>query len=89
MSEVIGRCGGDEKTEWPRRNDKWTLKKNQKIDIFATYSWRRLHVTQAYYGFGKSQAGDTENAIFSFVYGFLVRPVFWPYIAILKLIELI
>ena len=21
-SEVIGRCGGDEKTEWPRRPDK-------------------------------------------------------------------
>jgi len=21
-SEVIGRCGGDEKTEWPRRTDK-------------------------------------------------------------------
>ena len=21
-SEVIGRCGGDEKTEWPRRIDK-------------------------------------------------------------------
>ena len=21
-SEVIGRCGGDEKNEWPRRNDK-------------------------------------------------------------------
>jgi len=20
--EVIGRCGGDEKTEWPRRTDK-------------------------------------------------------------------
>ena len=27
-SEVIGRCGADEKTEWPRRTDKnWTLKK--------------------------------------------------------------
>jgi len=22
QSEVIGRCGGDEKTEWPRRTDK-------------------------------------------------------------------
>jgi len=21
-SEVIGRCGGDEKTEWPHRTDK-------------------------------------------------------------------
>ena len=28
-SEVIGRCGGDEKTEWPRRTDKSRiLKKN-------------------------------------------------------------
>ena len=33
-SEVIGRCGGDEKTEWPRRTDKsQTLKK-------STNSWR-------------------------------------------------
>jgi len=25
-SEFIGCCGGDEKTEWPRRTDKsWTL----------------------------------------------------------------
>jgi len=30
-SEVIGRCGWDEKTEWPCRTDKsWTLKKNKK-----------------------------------------------------------
>ena len=32
-SEVIGPCGRDEKTEWPRRTDKSrTLKK--KIDSF-------------------------------------------------------
>ena len=31
MSEVIGRCGGDEKTEWPRKIDKSrTLKKQKK-----------------------------------------------------------
>ena len=24
-SEVIGRCGGDEKTEWPRRTDSHSL----------------------------------------------------------------
>ena len=30
-SEVIGHCGGDEKTEWPRRTDKCrTLKKTHK-----------------------------------------------------------
>ena len=30
-SEVIGCCGGDEKTEWSRRTDKSrTLKKTQK-----------------------------------------------------------
>ena len=29
-SEVIGRCGGDEKNEWPRKTDKsQTLKKNK------------------------------------------------------------
>jgi len=28
-SEVIGHCGGDEKTEWPCRTDKsWKLKKH-------------------------------------------------------------
>ena len=34
-SEVIGRCGRDEKKEWPRRTDKsWTLKKHtQKLTI--------------------------------------------------------
>ena len=31
-SEVFGRCGGDEKNEWPRRTDKSrTLKKIKKI----------------------------------------------------------
>ena len=31
-SEVIGRCGGDEKTEWPRRTDKNQMLKNpQKL----------------------------------------------------------
>jgi len=34
VSEVIGRCGGDEKNEWPRRTD-WsrTLKKKQKKTV--------------------------------------------------------
>ena len=33
-SEVIGRCGGDEKTEWPRRTNKSrTLKIIKKIII--------------------------------------------------------
>ena len=32
-SEVIGRCGGDEKTEWPRRTDKSrTIKKTKNIN---------------------------------------------------------
>ena len=31
-SEVIGRCGGNEKTEWPRRTDKSrTQKKDFRI----------------------------------------------------------
>ena len=29
-SEVIGRCGGDEKTEWPRRTDKSQTLKRKK-----------------------------------------------------------
>ena len=38
MSEVIGRCGGDEKAEWPRRTDKsGTLKKYKKCDINMAY----------------------------------------------------
>ena len=33
---VIGRCGVDEKNEWPRRTDKcWTLKKNLKNDCLV------------------------------------------------------
>ena len=28
-SEVIGRCGGDEKNEWPRRTDKKPKVKNK------------------------------------------------------------
>ena len=31
-SEVIDRCGGDEKTEWPRRTDKKSnVKKTQTL----------------------------------------------------------
>ena len=30
-SEVIGRCDGDEKTEWPRRTDKKTNAKKIKM----------------------------------------------------------
>ena len=35
-SEVIGRCGGDEKTEWPRRTDKKksNVKKNKKTNYY-------------------------------------------------------
>ena len=29
-SELIGRCGGDEKTEWPRRTDNSRTLKKQK-----------------------------------------------------------
>jgi len=29
-SEVIGRCSGDEKTEWPRRTDKCRTLKTKK-----------------------------------------------------------
>ena len=29
-SEIIGRCGGDEKTEWPRITDKSRTLKNKK-----------------------------------------------------------
>ena len=38
-SEVIGRCGEDEKTEWPRRTDKsQTLKKAQTVeDLFSFF----------------------------------------------------
>ena len=34
-SKVIGRCGGDEKNEWPRRTDKSrTLKKYHPYNAF-------------------------------------------------------
>ena len=41
-SEVIGRCGGDEKNEWPRRSDKSrTLKntKKQQQDLAIPSAW--------------------------------------------------
>ena len=38
-SEVIGRCGGDEKTEWPRRNDKKSnVKKNKHYKTHLFHS---------------------------------------------------
>jgi len=30
-SEVIGRCGGDGKTEWPRRTDKSRTKEEEEL----------------------------------------------------------
>ena len=35
-SEVIGRCGGDEKNEWPRRTDKKAKKNNLKKNHILT-----------------------------------------------------
>ena len=32
-SEVIGRCGGDENTEWPRRTDKKSNAKKIKCKL--------------------------------------------------------
>ena len=34
-SEVIGRCGGDEKTVWPRRTDKSRTLKNKTTQFNA------------------------------------------------------
>ena len=34
-SEVIGRCGGDENTEWPRRTD---TKSNAKKPLLGVFS---------------------------------------------------
>ena len=41
MSEDIGRCGGDEKNEWPCRNNK---KSNAKMFLleFKNYSYRYI-----------------------------------------------
>ena len=36
--EVIGRCGGDEKTEWPRRTDKSRTLKNDNIQVDSLFS---------------------------------------------------
>ena len=39
-SEVIGRCGGDEKTEWPRRTDKkLNVKKKVKKKSLFNCTW--------------------------------------------------
>jgi len=36
-SEIIGRCGGDEKTEWPRRTDKSRTLKKQKKQLHCIF----------------------------------------------------
>ena len=36
-SEVIGCCGGAEKTEWPRRTDKSKVKKTNKWMKYFKY----------------------------------------------------
>ena len=43
-SEVIGSCGGDKKTEWPRRTDKSrTLKKERKeVQYYPMDEWESL-----------------------------------------------
>ena len=44
-SEVIGLCGGDEKTEWPRRTDK-----SRTLIFFKTlhplYAWNYVAITK-------------------------------------------
>ena len=45
-SEVIGLCGGDENTEWPRRTDKSRTLKNPKNNkqIRHEIAWKLLNV---------------------------------------------
>ena len=44
-SEVIGRCGGDEKTEWPRRTDKsQTLKIKNNNTIIGVHLSLETHM---------------------------------------------
>jgi len=40
-SEVIDRCGGDEKTKWPCRTDKSNAKKQNTLSV-QTF-WHRQH----------------------------------------------
>ena len=47
-SEVNGRCGGDEKTEWPRRTDKSrTLKKEKKKNRYM-YMYLQFGISKFY-----------------------------------------
>ena len=41
-SEVIGRCGVDEKTEWSRKSDKSRTLKKIKIILALVIAWYRL-----------------------------------------------
>ena len=36
-SEVIGRCGGDEKTEWPCRTDMSNAKKKRVSSVQSNF----------------------------------------------------
>ena len=54
-SEVIGRCGGDEKNEWPRRTDKSrTLTKNKKTMEYSRVISEYVHLGGKAYLFAKS-----------------------------------
>ena len=43
-SEVIGRCGGDKKTEWPRRTGKSQILKKEKKEVqyYPMDAWESL-----------------------------------------------
>ena len=44
-SEVIGRCGGDEKNEWPRRTDKKSNAKKTKKHQYVVFGFKLSNPT--------------------------------------------
>ena len=55
-SEVIGRCGGDENNEWPRRTDKKSnVKKNMGKNIHDQYKTDTTNTKQINIGFELKQ----------------------------------
>ena len=66
-SEVIGRCGGDEKNKRPRRTDKSrTLKKqkNKKLLYIFMAGWCISHLNRKVYTV-KSKATEQSMSLFT------------------------
>ena len=79
-SEVIGRCGGNEKTEWPRRTDKsQTPKKLKKIKLTYVYQTIVYIMYRTVYGYLTTY--HIRYQIYTNTVSVLVRYIYLLYIS--------